>query len=251
MDVGYSISVYSDAPPGASIGTSAAVSVALIASLDRLSDGHLTAHEIAQMAHSIETKYLNLECGVQDQLASAYGGINFIDVNRYPYSVVSPVPISDQIWWELEQRLALVYIGIPHESSAIHKIVIESLGKTPSLDNRIEKLRVLARRAKNALIDGNFVEFGDIMNESTAVQKSMHPELVCSQFREIIDIVKHYKALGCKVNGAGGDGGSLSILFGECREDKRKCLKVLEEKGFNILPIYLARRGLRVWESRG
>ena len=36
--------------------------------------------------------------------------------------------------------------------------------------------------------------------------------LVSTDFEKVIAIAKSYGALGCKVNGAGGDGGSVSIL---------------------------------------
>jgi len=60
---------------------------------------------------------LGLQCGIQDQLCSAYGGINFIQMHAFPHASVSPVLVPNSIWWELEQRLAVVYIGTPHSSN--------------------------------------------------------------------------------------------------------------------------------------
>ena len=68
-DIALKINIFSYAPPGASMGTSAAVSGALTGALDALTLGRLTPHEVAALAHSIETKELGLECGDQDQLA--------------------------------------------------------------------------------------------------------------------------------------------------------------------------------------
>ncbi len=96
------INIFSDAPPGASTGTSAAVSVALIGALDRLSANFMTPYEIASMAHFIETEKLNLQSGIQDQLSSAYGGINFIQMQQYPNASVSSIQIPNNVWWELE-----------------------------------------------------------------------------------------------------------------------------------------------------
>ena len=96
-DIAFSVNIFSTAPPGASTGTSAAVSIALIGALDKLTDGCLTAHEASMMAHDIETNRLQLQCGIQDQLASAYGGINYIQMMCYPHAVVSPVMIPDAV----------------------------------------------------------------------------------------------------------------------------------------------------------
>ena len=70
-DMSLKINIFSDAPPGASTGTSAAVSVALIGALIVLSANFMTPYEIASMAHFIETEKLNLRSGIQDQLSSA------------------------------------------------------------------------------------------------------------------------------------------------------------------------------------
>jgi D-glycero-alpha-D-manno-heptose-7-phosphate kinase len=246
-NIGFEINIFSEAPPGASTGTSAAVSVALIGALDSLSSGHLTAHEAAGMAHYLETEKLGLQCGIQDQLCSAYGGINFIDMHQFPYASVSPIPLSDSIWWELEQRLAVVYIGRPHSSSDIHKKVIADLGANAAGDSRLQELRRFARTAKDAVYDGDFPLLGRMMDGNTEVQRELHRDLVCERFEEVISICKHYDALGCKVNGAGGDGGSVTILCDGNSSKKRKLIEELKSKECQALNISLSRRGLRVW----
>ena len=249
QDIALRINLFSYAPPGASMGTSAAVSVALIGALDALTPGRLTAHEVAALAHAIETEELGLECGIQDQLASAYGGINFIEMHDFPRASVSPVEIPDEVWWELERRLVVVYIGNPHSSSEIHKMVIADLGETPHQDPRLERLRQLAHQAKNALFKGDFGRLGSTLDENTAVQRALHPNLVCDRFEEIIAAAGEFHALGCKVNGAGGDGGSIAILTDGDMAKKRALENLLVERGFHALPITLSPRGLRVWQS--
>jgi D-glycero-alpha-D-manno-heptose-7-phosphate kinase len=246
-DAALRINIFSDAPPGASTGTSAAVSVALIGALDRLVGGALPPHDVAGLAHSIETKNLGLQCGVQDQLASAYGGINFIAMHEFPCSTVTPVTIPNNVWWELEHRLAVIYIGRPHSSSAIHSKVIEGLGPNAQDDPRLVRLRDLASLARDAVRAADFAMMGRIMNDNTEVQRALHPELVCAPMEEIISVAGDFGALGVKVNGAGGDGGSLTLLTDGDMARKRRLLRALFEKGFHSLPIYLSRQGLRVW----
>jgi len=247
-DCGLEINIYSAAPPGASTGTSAAVSVALIGALNKLMEDRMTAHEVAMFAHSIETQYMGLQCGVQDQLASAYGGINAIQINDFPHAIVSPINIADNVWWELEQRLCVIYMGKPHKSSEVHRAVIEKMGTNSHFNDNIEELRCLAKKAKTNVLNGNLDGLGDIMNRNTEVQRKMHPDLVCQKAEETIAMAKDFNAVGCKVNGAGGDGGSLTIMFGQNHSDKRKFIAEIKRKGevFN-LPIYLSRKGLRVW----
>ncbi len=121
------ITVHSEAPAGAGTGTSAAVTVALLGALDALTPGRFSPREVAAAAHRVETEMLGRQCGIQDQLASAHGGINFIDMPDYPRATVTPVPLPDPLWWELERRFVLVYLGRSHDSSALHETVIRSL----------------------------------------------------------------------------------------------------------------------------
>src|SRR5437868_6084169 len=79
------VTVFSEAPVGASTGTSASVTVALLGALDRLTPGRLSPRRIAHLAHSVETEALGRQSGIQDQLCAAYGGVNYIEIDRYPH----------------------------------------------------------------------------------------------------------------------------------------------------------------------
>ncbi len=243
------INIFSYAPPGASMGTSAAVSVALIGALGEVADRPLSPHDTATLAHALETEELGLECGVQDQLAGAYGGINYIEIEEFPRATTTPLIIPDSTWWELEHRLVLAYVGKPHNSSEIHKMVIADLGHAPHKDPRLERLRELAREAKRSLEVGDFVRFGRVLNSNTEAQRALHKKLVCDKFEEVLALANDFDALGCKINGAGGDGGSIAILTDGDTAKKRHMQRELVAKGFQTIPIYLSRRGLRVWKS--
>ncbi|HLJ56697.1 MAG TPA: hypothetical protein VKT77_16785 [Chthonomonadaceae bacterium] len=241
------VRVHSDVPPGASTGTSAAVSVAIIGALDLLTPGRLTPYEVARLAHAIETEDLELQSGVQDQLASAFGGISLIDIPHFPHANVAPIAIGNAAWWELEQRLSLIYVGRPHQSSAVHQQVIRDLGAQPSADPRLERMRVLARQAKDAVFAADWRAYGAVMDANTEVQRALHPSLVSADFEQVIALAREHGALGCKVNGAGGDGGSVTILGDGVMARKRAMHAAIAAAGFQPVPIYLARQGLRVW----
>jgi D-glycero-alpha-D-manno-heptose-7-phosphate kinase len=53
------------------------------------------------------------------------------------------------------------------------------------------------------------------------------------------------------VNGAGGEGGSITLLAGAESHQKRRLIRAVEEASplFQNIPIYLSRFGLRLWES--
>jgi D-glycero-alpha-D-manno-heptose-7-phosphate kinase len=251
-DLSLEISLFSEAPVGCSTGTSAAVSVALIGALDWLTPGRLTPHEVAKSAHRIETELLMQQCGVQDQLASAYGGINFIEILDYPHAIVSPILLPNSIHWELERRLSLVFLGQSHSSSKVHEKVIAELEAAGPDAEKLAPLRQTPLRARDALYAGDFRALGRAMIENTDAQVALHPDLVSPKHQAIIEVARDFGAVGWKVNGAGGDGGSVTILSGLQSARKREMLRAIQQTLENAqnIPIYLSRFGLRVWEPR-
>lgn len=252
-DLAIHLTIFSEAPGGASTGTSAAVTVALVGALDRLTPGRLTPHEVAYTAWAIETEELGQQSGIQDQLASAYGGINYIEMFQYPTASVSPIQVSNTLWWELERRLALIFLGKAHASSDVHKKVIaEFEGEGPD-SPRLEALRATAERSRDAVYTGDWAALGAAMADNTRAQSQLHPELVAPDASRIIEIAKAHGALGWKVNGAGGDGGSVTILSGDMSSAKRAMIRELQQENplWQNIPIYLSRQGLRTWEEQG
>ena len=245
------VTIHSEAPGGASTGTSAAVSVALIGGLDMLSPKQMTPHEIASAAHKIETEILGQQCGIQDQLCSAYGGINYIEMFEYPHATVSPVQIPDSTWWELERRLTLVYLGKSHRSSDVHEMVIRSLKNAGPDCRQLNDLRQTASRSRDALVANDLPALGGAMIENTEAQGRLHPDLISSEAACVIAIAKAHGAVGWKVNGAGGSGGSVTILCEAAAQTKRLMLRTIEQENphFRNIPITLSRYGLRVWKQ--
>ena len=245
------ISIYSEAPIGCSTGTSAAVTVALIGALDSLTAGRMTPHEIAYAAHRIEVERLGLQSGIQDQLCAAYGGINYIEMFSYPHASVSQLWVPNTMWSDLERRLLLVFLGRTHVSSRIHEEVIADLERHGARCPELEELRGAAEEARDALYAADLAALGRAMTHNNDLQRRLHPSLVSREAEAAIDVATANGALGWKVNGAGGEGGSITVLCGADMHIKRQLMAALRDADplFQIIPTYLSRYGLRVWES--
>ncbi len=250
-DLAIQATIYSEAPSGCSTGTSAAVTVALIGALDRLTPGQLTPHEVAYTAHAVESEMLKQQSGIQDQLCSAYGGINYIEMTHYPYASVSQIFVPNTTWWELERRLALIYLGKSHVSSHVHEKVIAELEDEGPETRRLQDLRVTAEKSRDAVYAGDFAALGAAMIENTAAQGRLHHELISHDAHRVIDVAKAYGAIGWKVNGAGGEGGSVTLLCPPQSYVKREMIRAIEAENqlYRNIPIYLSRYGLRIWEQ--
>lgn len=249
-DLSFEVNLFSHAPAGCSTGTSASVSVALLAALDMLTPGRLTPHEIARLAHRVETEKLELQCGIQDQLAAAYGGVCFIEMFQYPHASVSQLLLPEATWWELDRRMVLVYLGKSHTSSDVHGRVIERLEQEGADKSDLEALRQAARAGKNALAQGDLDALGEAMIANTEGQRRLHGSLVSYSAQQIIELAKHHGFRGWKVNGAGGEGGSLSLLCGPENQSKRDFIAALPglDPAFRYIPTHLSPVGIRRWE---
>jgi D-glycero-alpha-D-manno-heptose-7-phosphate kinase len=198
------LAVSSAVPPGSSLGTSAAVVVAALAALG------VPRHELAARAHRVETARLGLQSGVQDQVAAVHGGAALLEVD-YPDVRRQPVDVPSATWGALADRLVTCFLG-EHRSSAVHEQVIADLTGDPA---PLEELRRWAVDAAAALVDGDLRRYGAALIGSTESQRALHPSLVSAGAQEVIDAARTAGALGWKVNGAGGDGGSVTVLLGD------------------------------------
>ena len=240
----------SDVPAGASTGTSAAVTVALVGGLASVASTPLGPDEAAALAHSIETDTLGWQAGVQDQVAAARGGINFIEV-EYPRVKVEPVAIDEPVRAELESRLVLVYLGRSHMSSAIHEQVIRQLeGRGPDC-RELDDLRESATRARDAVLAGDLGQLGRAMIENTGAQARLHPDLVGIDARRVVALAKAHGAGGWKVNGAGGAGGSITLLAGPGSGARQTLVEAIQraDPRFRHIPVRISFEGLHTTDT--
>ncbi len=248
-DRAYHLRVHSAVPPGASTGTSAAVAVAILAAFDALAGTCASPADLARRAHAVEVESLGQESGIQDQIAASYGGVNFIEIPRYPDAVVEPLSLMPATRRALDARLLLVYLGRAHDSSAVHREVIASLAAEGSRGGHVlDQLRMLARQGRAALCAGDLTAYGRALAANCDLQAALHPALVCATAAQVIGTARAHGAAGWKVNGAGGDGGSVTVLCsGEpgARDHLARQL-ALTVPGVGVLPVTLSATGVSV-----
>jgi D-glycero-alpha-D-manno-heptose-7-phosphate kinase len=243
------IRVTSEAPAGSSTGSSAAVTVALIGALDALSPTRARSPlEVAHAAHRVEVERLGLQSGVQDQVCAAFGGVNFIEIDPYPEASRTGLPVAASTLRELERRLVLLYLGREHRSSEIHERVIARLVSEGEDSPALEALRACAVVARDAVVAGDLEGLGDAMTRNTDAQRRLHGPLVSAQAQAVIDIAASHGAAGWKVNGAGGEGGSVSLLGSSDPERRRRMERALlrADPALRVIPTCLSQDGLQV-----
>jgi D-glycero-alpha-D-manno-heptose-7-phosphate kinase len=242
-------SVGSEVPAGSSTGTSASVCVALLGALSAVRGDSLSPDDAASLAHRVETELLGLQSGIQDQIAAARGGICFIVMERYPAARTENLHPSGRFLDELQSRLMLVFLGRTHSSSTIHEEVIADLESSRSSRVMIlDRLRELALAAKDAVLSEDVEALGRIMTENTDCQAGLHEKLVSTAARQVIAAARKSGCCGWKLNGAGGEGGSITLLASGDAEQRGKTITALRALGggIRILPTTLNRTGLEI-----
>lgn len=77
---GFEVALHNDAPPGSGLGSSSAITVALIGAIAEHLRLSLDKYQIADLAYRIERQDVGIKGGKQDQYAATFGGFNFIEL---------------------------------------------------------------------------------------------------------------------------------------------------------------------------
>ncbi|MCX6546065.1 MAG: GHMP kinase [Acidobacteria bacterium] len=244
------VRVRSGMPPGAAVGTSASVCVALVGALMRLAGDAVDRLAVATAAQQVETERLGQQSGIQDQLAAAYGGVNYIEIDAYPRIRVHPIVLPPGIRDRLQARLMLILLAQRHQSTAMHERVIRDVVDTPLAQTALQDLRRAAIMAREAVRSGDLSALGRAMRDNTDAQRRLHPALVSAEAKRLIDLARRHHASGWHVNGAGGEGGSLTILCGLGPADRAALESAISAAvpDCRVVPVRIAAEGLRVTE---
>jgi D-glycero-alpha-D-manno-heptose-7-phosphate kinase len=236
------VEVAASVPPGSGLGTSASVVVGLIAALQALDGNVAEPSALARAAHRVETVDAALQSGVQDHIAAAHGGASLIEIDPYPAVEVLPLELAEATWDALARRILTVYLGDSRPSNAVHDAVISHLDSRSAA--LLAPLRDAARRAAGALVAGSIDEYGEAMIANTEAQGALYPALINPLANELIELARRHGAVGWKVNGAGGQGGTVTIVTPDDPGGVGRALTSLA--GVMVVPLRPARQGARI-----
>ncbi len=239
---GVHIHIDSASPPKSALGGSSVAAVALIAAFFRLLDPErhppLPRSRIALLAHAIEAGVAGVPCGIQDQLAAAYGGVNawhWKADGKIPFRRVPLLKKKD--FKAFERHLLLCYGGKPHESRDVNgKWVRQFLeGKNRKA---WEAIASIACEVEKAILRKNFQRVAEALNAETELRLKMTPEVLDAAGKKLFASAK---ALGCgaRFTGAGGGGCVWAVGEADRIEALRERWQVLAKKtrGAHLLPV--------------
>jgi len=247
--IGFDVVLQVDSPPGSGLGTSSAITVALIGAISQLKNKSLTPYELAHAAYVTEREVAMIKGGMQDQYASTFGGLNLIEFKKNSV-IVNPLRLRPEIQNELFASLILCDTGSRHLSAKILSRQIDSYKrKDKSVMESLDKIKHLALEVKNSLLKGDLNNFGELLDYSWHYKKNLDKKITNPKIEKIYNTAKNGGAIGGKLLGAGGGG---HMLFVSDLENKVSIIKKLTKIGCKIIKFNFDQTGVQIWKvNRG
>ena len=205
------IQIDSQSPPRSALGGSSAAAVALIAALSKLhqqasSAKPLTRPGIASLAHGLEESVAGVPCGMQDQLAAVYGGVNnwiwpvSTETSQFRKKMVLPKRLHKG----LAKHLLLAYCGKPHASKDINSRWVQQFLSGKFRDLWAEIVACTQQFVRH-LAECNYMKAAESMNRETAIRRKMTPDVLDDIGVQLMKAAVDHRC-GARFTGAGGGG---------------------------------------------
>lgn len=229
------VSSIADIPAGTGLGSSGSFTTALIKALYAHYRRNLHPKELAELACEIEIDKLHEPIGKQDQYIAAYGGITEFIFNPDGSVIANPLNISIETSNDLEDNLLLFFTGISRSAGAILRDQdVKSKISDNEMVNNLHFTKQLAFASKEALLQGNTLEFGKIMHEHWTHKKIRSKGMTNAFIDDAYDKAINSGAVGGKLVGAGG-GGFLMFYANDKKKLRSEMTKLgLEEVRFQF-----------------
>lgn len=219
--------INSDVPPGSGLGSSSALTTAVLKLIYEINGENRTDREIAQESFVTEKDRFGVTLGKQDPYAISVGGFKYM---KFSGEQVENYYIRDENPFinDLERRILLVYTGETRESS---DVLMEQVKKAHDKDEdvigNLVLMRDLADSMRKAVINGDLEAFVDDVNRGWELKKKLGTNVTNSKIDNIIRSALNNGAIGGKLMG-GGSEGFLLIIAGDngVSELQKKMLKL-------------------------
>lgn len=234
---GVEITTTADIPSrGTGLGSSSSFTVGLIQAIQAYQGFHTSADELGRRSCEVEIERCGEPIGKQDQYAAAFGGMNLIEFNEDESVNVTPIIMSRDDRYKLQDNIVVFYTGITRSASGI----LHQQSADTERDSRkravLKRMVDLTYGMRDELQAGNFDSFGCILHENWMLKKTLANGISTSQIDEWYDAGLKAGAYGGKLLGA-GSGGFLMFYAPVERHDAIEQAVGLRRIKFNFDPL--------------
>ena len=234
---GVEITSVADIPSrGTGLGSSSAFTVGLLNALHAYKTSFISADALARGACRIEIEICGEPIGKQDQYASAFGGLNFIQFNEDDSVFVNPIICKRETIEALQNNTLTFYTGITRNASSILKTQDENVKSNPEKRDAMKKMVKLAFDVRDSLQKNNLDGFGDALHENWLLKKSLADDVTSTDIEDWYAKGRKAGALGGKLLGAGNGGFLMFYAPKERHRDITHALQKLRPVDFGFEP---------------
>src|SRR3990167_7565718 len=209
-------------PARSGLGSSSAFTVGLLHAMYALRGMMSSKRELACEAIHIERDILKENVGVQDQIATAYGGLNKIIVYPDGHFDVTPLILPPGRINTLQDHLLLFFTGVSRTASDIAGDKMKAIPKMRSALHQMHNMVTQAEKILGSQED--ITAFGELLHETWMLKRQISQKISPEFIDDIYSRARHAGAIGGTLLGAGGGG---FMLFFVKPEDKPRVCEAL------------------------
>ncbi|MBC8873991.1 MAG: hypothetical protein H8E44_31505 [Planctomycetes bacterium] len=203
---------------GSGLGASSSVMAALTCAARGLrGDPELSPAELAQTTYRLETEAGTVG-GLQDQYATAFGGINSITLSEEGVAV-RPLKLAEETIREMGDRMLLVYTNLSRQHNEIQTQLRERITEGDStryLDAILQLSYQFLEELERPSVD--FGVLAQILDESWARKRELTDAVSNPYVDQLYALLRQHGVIGAKLLGAGGGGFILAIAEAGAQE---------------------------------
>jgi D-glycero-alpha-D-manno-heptose-7-phosphate kinase len=241
-EYGFEMVTACDFPPGSGLGGSATLLASIIACFNEFSGAKLGPYEIAEHMFEAERIELNIAGGWQDQYATVFGGMNFLQF-KFDRNIVIPLRVPNATLYELEERLLICHTGQQHLGSVVHEKLREQ-SASADYQKFSDAIADIAHKMRDDLLRGHLEDFGKLLHETWVLKRAHSPGATSDRLDEIYELALRNGAQGGRLLGTGGGG---FFIFAVEPFRWYELADALRSNGLKVDSVILDTEGLRSW----
>jgi D-glycero-alpha-D-manno-heptose-7-phosphate kinase len=213
IEDGVEIHHNADLPARSGLGSSSSFTNAMLLAAYALIGQMISKRELAEKAVFVEREMLRENVGVQDQIQTAFGGLNKIVIATDGGFTVEPVIAPKPRIAQFHEHLMLFFTGVSRNASDIAADQIASIGKKQT---ELHAMRALVDEGERVLTGKSDIEdFGLLLHESWQLKRGLSAKIAPAFVDDVYTKARKAGAIGGKLLGAGGGGFMLFFVAPE------------------------------------
>ena len=240
---GFHLEIGSESPAGAGISGSSALIIAAAGAFNRWLGRGYSLEKLREISQNIEARIIRVPTGCQDYYPAMYGGVSAIELGCAGiYRAALNVNPAD-----LESRIVLAYTGAPRNSGINNWEVTKAyLDGDARVHRNFRTIAAIATAMRSALERADWTETARLQREEWTHRKRNAPGISTPLIDHLIAVARRQGSRAAKVCGAGGGG---CVFFLTDPESRDRVAAAIEREGATVLPVKVARQGVRVRAS--